>query len=57
LVDMTSRGEFAPLLEWLRANIHARASRLSTGELVEAATGMPLGAAAFERHLRGRYLA
>lgn len=33
-----------------------RGSPLSTAELVEAATGDPLGAAAFERHLRLRYL-
>ncbi len=29
---------------------------MSTAELVEAATGAPLGTAAFERHLRQRYL-
>ena len=50
------RGEFGPLLGWLRHKIHARGSLLSTAELVESATGSPLGTAAFERHLRARYL-
>ncbi len=50
------RGEFGPLLGWLRDNVHAQGSLLSTAELVEAATGSPLGTAAFERHLRARYL-
>jgi carboxypeptidase Taq len=51
------RGEFAPLVGWLRDNVHANGSLLSTAELVETATGSPLGTAAFERHLRERYLA
>ena len=37
--------------------VHGRGSLLSTAELVEAATGAPLGTTAFERHLRERYLA
>jgi len=50
------RGEFAPLLGWLRERVHSKGSLLSTSELVENATGRPLGTASFERHLRGRYL-
>lgn len=57
LAEGIGRGEFAPLFDWLRHNVHARGSLLSTAELVEAATGAPLGTAAFERHLRERYLA
>lgn len=56
LSEAIGRGEFAPLLDWLRHNIHQQGSLLSTGELVEAASGAPLGTAAFERHLRDRYL-
>lgn len=56
LVEGIGRGEFAPLIDWLRHNIHAKGSLLSTGELVQSATGTPLGTAAFERHLRERYL-
>ena len=56
LAEEIGRGEFAPLFEWLRHNVHAQGSLLSTAELVERATGSPLGTAAFERHLRERYL-
>jgi carboxypeptidase Taq len=49
-------GEFAPLLGWLRDHVHSKASLMSTAELVEHATGRPLGTASFERHLRERYL-
>jgi len=56
LLDAIAAGEFAPLLGWLRERVHAQGSLLSTAELVEAATGRPLGTASFERHLRGRYL-
>jgi carboxypeptidase Taq len=49
-------GDFAPLLGWLRDCVHAQGSLLPTAELVESATGAPLGTASFERHLRRRYL-
>src|SRR5262249_6626493 len=49
-------GDFAPLRGWLRHRVHAKGSLLSTAELVESATGEPLGTASFERHLRRRYL-
>ncbi len=52
-----AHGDFAPLLGWLRANVHLKASSATTDELLAAATGAPLGAAAFEAHLRARYLA
>jgi carboxypeptidase Taq len=49
-------GDFAPLLAWLRAEIHGKASLLSTAELVAEATGGPLDARIYERHLETRYL-
>jgi len=49
-------GNFRPLYDWLGANIHAKASLLPTAELIETATGAPLGTEAFRRHLRARYL-
>lgn len=52
-----AKGEFAPLFAWLRANVHSKASRYSSAEIVAQATGEPLDAAIFERHLRARYLA
>jgi carboxypeptidase Taq len=50
------KGAFAPLMAWLRANVHAKASRFTTAEIITAATGRPLDPAVFERHLRARYL-
>lgn len=50
-------GDFAPLLGWLRQNIHHKASFFTTDEILTAATGAPLGVEAFRRHLEARYLA
>ncbi|HEY1722527.1 MAG TPA: carboxypeptidase M32 [Magnetospirillaceae bacterium] len=51
-----ARGDFAPLRNWLRANVHGLASRYSTTELVTRATGRSLDAEVFKTHLRKRYL-
>ena len=50
------KGDFAPLLAWLGANVHAWGSKISTQELLTRATGEPLGTAAYKRHVRARYL-
>jgi carboxypeptidase Taq len=50
------RGEFAPLMAWLRREVHGRAASLPTPELIKAATGRPLDAGFFEAHLKRRYL-
>ncbi|MSP51887.1 MAG: carboxypeptidase M32 [Alphaproteobacteria bacterium] len=50
------RGDFAPLVSWLRANVHGVASRLSTQEILVAATKEPIGTEAFKRHITARYL-
>jgi carboxypeptidase Taq len=50
------KGDFAPLLAWLRANVHAHGSHLSTRDLLTQATGRPLDPKVFERHLETRYL-
>lgn len=51
-----AKGDFKPLLKWLRANVHSRGSLLTTDELLREATGKPLGTAAFKAHLKARYL-
>lgn len=56
LLDAIGRGDFAPLLGWLRAHVHGDGSRLSTRELLISATGRPLDPTVFERHLETRYL-
>ncbi len=51
-----ARGDFQPLVGWLRANIHVKASLLDWQDLIVAATGAPLGSAKFIGHLQNRYL-
>ena len=50
------RGDFSPLMAWLRENVHGKGSLLPTRELLIAATGRPLDPEIFLRHLRTRYL-
>ena len=50
------RGDFAPLLGWLRANVHRLASRYQGPALLQRASGAPLGTAVFKAHLQRRYL-
>ncbi len=50
------RGDFAPLMAWLRQHVHGKGSLLSTDDLLREATGAPLGAEAFKAHLTARYL-
>jgi carboxypeptidase Taq len=52
-----AEGNFAPLLAWLRVNVHGKGSLLSTAALVEQATGNTLDARIYRRHLETRYLA
>ena len=56
LAAAIGRGEFKPLVDWLSENVHARASYLSTRDLLVAATGRPLDPAVFKAHLKARYL-
>jgi carboxypeptidase Taq len=49
-----ARGEFAPLLKWLRENIHRHGKRYTAGELAQRVTGKPLDAAPLLRHLRAK---
>jgi carboxypeptidase Taq len=50
------RGEFAPLVGWLRERVHGVGSRLTVHELVKSATGRPLGASSSLRYLEAKYL-
>lgn len=49
-------GDFTPLVGWLRTHVHGRGSSLTTPEIVRQATGRPLDAGIFRRHLERRYL-
>jgi carboxypeptidase Taq len=56
VVPGIARGDFTPLLRWLRQNVHGVGSRLETNEILMAATGRKLDASIYQRHLRARYL-
>ena len=57
LREAIGRGDFAPLVGWLREHVHARASFDGSADaLLEHATGRPLDPASFRRHLERRYL-
>jgi carboxypeptidase Taq len=51
-----AEGDHAPLLGWLRTNVHGHGSRLGFNDLLRQATGKPLDPADFEAHLTARYL-
>ena len=51
-----ARGDFSPLVSWLRSNVHCHGSRLPADQLMTEATARPLDANAFKRHIQRRYL-
>lgn len=51
-----AKGDFAPLLRWLRTHVHGQGSVASTDEILSRATGASLGTEAFRAHLHQRYL-
>jgi carboxypeptidase Taq len=55
-IDAIGRGDLAPLLSWLRDNVHGRGRLVATDRLLIDATGAPLGTRAFKAHLQARYL-
>jgi carboxypeptidase Taq len=57
MAQKIASGEFASLLAWLRTHVHAKGSLLTPREIMIEATGRPLDAKSFERHLQRRYLA
>ncbi len=52
LADQFARGEFQPLLDWLRKNIHQPGQRYTAIELVKRVTGKPLSHAPLIEHLK-----
>lgn len=49
------RGEFTPLLEWLRVNIHRQGQRYRAGDLVKVVTGKSLSHRPLLDHLRAKF--
>ena len=56
ILPSIAKGDFSPLMGWLRANIHAKGCSLPTQDLITQATGEPLNAQYFKAHLKARYL-
>ncbi|HSK39929.1 MAG TPA: carboxypeptidase M32 [Arenibaculum sp.] len=56
ILPAIGRGDFHPLVAWLRANVHGQGSLLPADDLLTRATGRPLEAGVFIRHLQRRYL-
>ena len=51
-----SKGNFAPLLSWLRTNVHNKGRSVTPQGILIEATGKPLDAEIFKNHLIERYL-
>ena len=51
LEEAFSRGELAPLLDWMRERIHRHGARYPAPELIERATGRPLSTDSLMAHL------
>jgi carboxypeptidase Taq len=56
IMPAIGKGDFMPLMTWLKANVHGKASLRSTDEILGEATGSGLTPDAFKLHLRSRYL-
>jgi len=57
LVPALGRGEFGPLMGWLKAAVHQVGCRpASTDEILEKTTGRALDPTVFRAHLETRYL-
>ncbi|MDX1401262.1 MAG: carboxypeptidase M32, partial [Kiloniellales bacterium] len=52
-----AKGDFRPLVNWLRENVHCHGSSLSADEILCNATGHSLDPGQFKLHLKERYLA
>ena len=48
--------DYAPLLAWLRANIHAHGSTFDPSDLIQQATGKKASSEDYIKHLTQRYL-
>ena len=54
--DAGGDADHESILAWMGRNVHGAASSGDTDGILQAATGAPLGSAAFKRHIRATYL-
>jgi len=52
---LLAKGEFAPILDWLRSNVHAHGKRYHADELIERITGAKPSAEPFMNYLAEKY--
>ena len=55
LADDVARGDFKPLLAWLRKHVHHVGDRLPTEEVIKRATGKALDAEPYHRHIAAKF--
>ncbi len=55
LDEQISTGQFNPLLNWLRTNIHTHGAKFETQELVKRVTGSPIDPQPYLRYLRTKF--
>ncbi len=55
LLDRIATGEYEPLLQWLRRNIHCHGQRYRANELVEFVTGKPLSIGPFMDYVTAKF--
>jgi carboxypeptidase Taq len=53
--DSLARGEYGPLLQWLRTRVHTQGRRFNADSLMERATGEPTKTVHYLEHLRARF--
>jgi carboxypeptidase Taq len=53
--QLAARGEFQPLLEWLRRYVHRSGRCLYAGELIERVTGRPPSAEPLMKYLSAKF--
>lgn len=56
IADDIRRGDFAPLVLWLKTNIHAHGSYYAADEMLEKSTGRAIDVENYKQYLRGKYL-
>lgn len=56
LLPGLERGDFGPLMRWLRTHVHGRGCEVDSATLLRDATGKTLDAGIFKAHLVARYL-
>ncbi len=55
LDDQIERGEFLPLLSWLRENIHSHGAKFETQELIKKVTGSTIDPQPYLRYLNTKF--